>query len=46
MGLKSLKTEACVWIMWNLSSDDLIFPFADLIFAFAKKSLEVCRCSS
>ena len=46
MGLKSLKTEACVWIMWNLSSDDLIFPFADLIFAFAKKTLEACRCTS
>ena len=46
MGLKSLKTKACVWIMWNLSSSDLIFAFADLIFAFVKKTQEACRCSS
>ena len=41
MGLKSLKTEAYVWILWNLFSGDLIFAFANLIFAFAKKTLEV-----
>ena len=29
-----------------LSSADLIFAFANSIFAFAKKTPEACRCSS
>ena len=29
-----------------LSSANLIFAFADLIFSFTKKTLEACRCSS